>query len=330
MHDHAQDDGHQHAHQHGHRHDHGKAGHGHAHGPGGHHHPAPDKVTTSLIVGVVLNSVFIVAEIFYGLIANSVALLADAFHNAGDVLGLILVWIAVWLAKRRPSPRRTYGYLKTSIFAALLNAAILLVSSGAIAWEAALRLAEPQPIVEGTVIWVAFIGVVINGFSAWLIQRQAGSDINMRGAFLHLAADAALSLGVVVAAIVIGWTGWLILDPLVSLVIVAVIAGATWGLLRDSVQLSLDAVPAGIDHAAVEAYLAGLPGVTAVHDLHIWPLSTTETALTAHLVRPGAGHDDGFLAATADTLRDRFNIGHATLQIEWDAAACRLAPEHVI
>lgn len=326
MHDHAHDDGH----KHNHGHDHGKGGHGHAHGPGGHHHPAPDKVTTSLVVGVVLNSVFIIAEIFYGLIANSVALLADAFHNAGDVLGLVLVWIAVWLAKRRPSPRRTYGFLKTSIFAALLNAAILLVSSGAIAWEAALRLAEPQPIVEDTVIWVAFIGVIINGFSAWLIQRQAGSDINMRGAFLHLAADAALSLGVVVAAVVIGWSGWLILDPLVSLVIVAVIAGATWGLLRDSVALSLDSVPAGIDHAAVEAYLAGLPGVTGVHDLHIWPLSTTETALTAHLVRPDPGPDDAFLAATADALRDRFSIGHATLQIESDGTTCRLAPAHVI
>ncbi len=326
MHDHAHDDGHQHDHG-GHGH---KGGHGHAHGPGGHHHPAPDKVTTSLIIGVVLNSVFIVAEIFYGLIANSVALLADAFHNAGDVLGLVLVWVAVWLARRRPSPRRTYGYLKTSIFAALLNAAILLVSSGAIAWEAALRLAEPQPIVEGTVIWVALIGVVINGFSAWLIQRQAGDDINMRGAFLHLAADAALSLGVVVAAVVIGWTGGLILDPLVSLVIVAVIAGATWGLLRDSVLLSLDAVPAGIDHAAVNAYLAGLPGVTGVHDLHIWPLSTTETALTAHLVRPGAGIDDAFIAATSDGLRDRFRIGHVTLQVEADDTTCRLAPAHVI
>ncbi len=324
MHDHDHD----HAHDEGHKHDHG--GHGHSHGPGGHHHPVPDKVTTSLIIGVVLNSVFIVAEIFYGLIANSVALLADAFHNAGDVLGLVLVWVAVWLAKRRPSPRRTYGYLKTSIFAALLNAAILLVSSGAIAWEAALRLAEPQPIVEGTVIWVALIGVVINGFSAWLIQRQAGDDINMRGAFLHLAADAALSLGVVVAAVVIGWTGWLILDPLVSLVIVAVIAGATWGLLRDSVLLSLDAVPAGIDHAAVDAYLAGLPGVTGVHDLHIWPLSTTETALTAHLVRPGAGIDDAFIAATSDALRDRFKIGHVTLQVEADDTTCRLAPAHVI
>jgi len=319
---------HDHAHDDGHKHDHG--GHGHSHGPGGHHHPVPDKVTTSLVIGVVLNSVFIVAEIFYGLIANSVALLADAFHNAGDVLGLVLVWVAVWLAKRRPSPRRTYGYLKTSIFAALLNAAILLVSSGAIAWEAALRLAEPQPIVEGTVIWVALIGVAINGFSAWLIQRQAGDDINMRGAFLHLAADAALSLGVVVAAVVIGWTGWLILDPLVSLVIVAVIAGATWGLLRDSVLLSLDAVPAGIDHAAVDAYLAGLPGVTGVHDLHIWPLSTTETALTAHLVRPAAGIDDAFIAATADALRDRFKIGHVTLQIEADDTTCRLAPAHVI
>jgi cobalt-zinc-cadmium efflux system protein len=326
MHDHADDDGH----KHDHKHDHAKGGHGHSHGPGGHHHPAPDKVTTSLVVGVVLNSVFIVAEIFYGLVANSVALLADAFHNAGDVLGLVLVWVAIWLAKRQPSPRRTYGYLKTSIFAALLNAAILLVSSGAIAWEAALRLAEPQPIVEGTVIWVALIGVAINGFSAWLIQRQAGDDINMRGAFLHLAADAALSLGVVVAAVVIGWTGWLILDPLVSLVIVAVIAGATWGLLRDSVLLSLDAVPSGIDHQAVDAYLAGLPGVTGVHDLHIWPLSTTETAMTAHLVRPGAGHDDAFLAATAETLRERFNIGHATLQVESDGTTCRLAPAHVI
>ncbi len=323
-----------HDHAHDHQHDHGghgkKGGHDHSHGPGGHHHPVPDKVTTSLIIGVVLNSVFIVAEIFYGLIANSVALLADAFHNAGDVLGLVLVWVAVWLAKRRPSPRRTYGYLKTSIFAALLNAAILLVSSGAIAWEAALRLAEPQPIVEGTVIWVALIGVVINGFSAWLIQRQAGDDINMRGAFLHLAADAALSLGVVVAAVVIGWTGWLILDPLVSLVIVAVIAGATWGLLRDSVLLSLDAVPAGIDHAAVNTYLAGLPGVIGVHDLHIWPLSTTETALTAHLVRPGAGIDDAFIAAASDGLRDRFKIGHVTLQVEADDTTCRLAPAHVI
>ena len=271
----------------------------------------------------------------FGLAAHSVALLADAAHNLGDVLGLLLAWAAAWLGRRRPTRERTYGYGRSSILASLTNAVVLLVSVGAIAVEAVQRLAAGVPAGEvggKTVMVVAACGIVVNGVTAWLFARGRTGDLNVRGAFLHMAADAAVSAGVVVAGLVILLTGWAWLDPVVSLGIVVVILVSTWGLLRDSLNLALDKVPEGVSADRVRAYLVALPGVTEVHDLHIWGLSTTETALTAHLVRPGLGTDDALLRRACHELRDRFGVGHATLQVEDGDPdqPCALAPEHVI
>lgn len=300
-----------------------------------HDHPAvaaDTRLGRRFALGVGLNLGFVVIEATWGIFANSLALLADAGHNLSDVLGLVLAWAATILARRQPSERRTYGLRKSTIMASLANAVLLLVVSGALAWEAVRRFAEPQPVSETEVMMVAALGVVINGATALLFLAGRKRDLNIQGAFLHMAADAGISLGVVLSALAIMVTGWLWLDPATSLVIVAVIAVGTWGLLRNSLDLALDAVPAGIDADAVASYLAGLPGVTAVHDLHIWAMSTTEAALTAHLVRPGAGPDDAWLTDVTDTLRIRFAIPHATLQIENGDGpeACRLAPAHVV
>lgn len=283
-------------------------------------------------IGAALNLLVVIVQIAFGLLANSLALLADAVHNFGDVLGLLLSWGAAWMSGRLPTRARTYGFGRTSILAALVNAAALLVAIGAIGVEAIQRWYAPQPVAGTTVAWVAGLGVLANGVTAALFMSGRHGDLNIRSAFLHMAADALVSLGVLVAALVIGITGWLWLDPAASLVIAAVIAWGTWGLLRDSANLALDAVPPGIDRGAVEDFLRGLPGVAAVHDLHIWALSTTATALTAHLVRPAAGLDDGFLADATAGLRARFAIGHATLQVESGDAAfpCALEPDHVV
>ena len=259
------------------------------------------------------------------------ALLSDAAHNLGDVLGLLLAWGAAWLARRPPTTRRTYGWGRSSILAALVNATILLIGVGAIAVEAVRRLIEPQPVAETTVILVAAAGIVVNGVTALMFLRGRGADINIRAQFLHMAADAAVSLGVVVAGVLILLTGWLWLDPLVSLGIGVVIVVTTWGLLRESVALAMDAVPGGVERDDVQDYLASLPGVVEVHDLHIWGLSTTETALTVHLVCDGDTNERKLHDVTHE-LRDRFGIGHATLQIESDSDAelCRLRPQHVV
>ena len=267
--------------------------------------------------------------------AHSVALLADAAHNLGDVLGLLLAWGAVWLGRRRPTRQRTYGYGRSSILASLTNAVVLLVSVGAIAVEALQRLTAGVPAgqVGGkTVMLVAAAGIAVNGATAWLFARGRKGDLNVRGAFLHMAADAAVSSGVVIAGLVILLTGWAWLDPLVSLGIAALIVVSTWGLLRDSVNLALDKVPEGVNAEAVRSYLSGLPGVTDIHDLHIWGLSTTETALTAHLIRPGLGTDDGFLRRVCEELRNDHGIGHATFQIEDGdpAQPCVLASDEAI
>jgi len=251
------------------------------------------------------------------------------------VLALLLAWGAAWLGRRRPTRERTYGYGRSSILASLANAVVLLVSVGAIAVEAVQRLATgvaAGDVGGRTVMLVAAAGILVNGITAWLFARGRGGDLNVRGAFQHMAADAAVSAGVVVSGLVILLTGWAWLDPAVSLVIAAVILVSTWGLLRDSVNLALDKVPDGVDATAVRSYLAGLPGVTEIHDLHIWGLSTTETALTAHLVRPGAGTDDALLCRACEELRERFGIGHATLQVEDGdpAQPCALAPESVV
>jgi cobalt-zinc-cadmium efflux system protein len=317
-----------------HGHSHGgstQAGHDHSeHGHAGHHHHGPVRYDRSFALGALLNIGFVAVEAVYGLIANSTALLADAGHNLSDVMGLLLAWGAAWLGRRIPQGRYTYGFGNASILASLLNAMILLIAVGAILMEAANRLAAPEPVGETTVMVVAVIGIVINAWTAWLFMGGQKQDINLRGAYLHMAADAAVSLGVVVAALMIRFTGWLWLDPATSIVIALVIVAGTWGLLQESVRLAMDAVPDGIDRAGVERYLAGLPGVAAVHDLHIWPISTTETALTAHLVRPGMDHDDTLLLEISTVLKDRFGIGHATIQVEHDGSCCRLAPADVV
>jgi cobalt-zinc-cadmium efflux system protein len=310
-----------------HSHDHESV---HAHGR--HHHAhGPATFGMAFAVGALLNTGFVAAEVVYGLAANSMALLADAAHNAGDVLSLLLAWGAAVLARRVPSLRRTYGWGRASILAALINAIVLLISVGAIALEAVQRFAEPAPVATDTVIAVALIGVVINGVTAMMFAR-GHDDLNIRATFLHMASDAAVSLGVAAAALVIHFTRFDWIDPATSLVIAVVIVVATWGLLRDSVNLAVDGVPAGIVVQDVEAYLRGLPGVMEVHDLHIWALSTTETALTAHLVHePGTAGEALILRATQE-LSARFRIGHATLQLETAsvADACRLRPAHVV
>jgi cobalt-zinc-cadmium efflux system protein len=312
--------GHAHVHEHDDHDHHGRA-HGHAAASFG----------TAFAVGIGLNLTFVAVEFVYGVLANSVALMADAGHNLSDVLGLVIAWIASVLTRRAPSSRYTYGLGGSSILAALFNAVLLLLAVGAIAWEAVLRLFHPEPVASGTVMTVAAVGIVVNGVTAALFASGRKGDLNIRGAFLHMVADAAVSAGVVVAALVILYTGWFWLDPLASLVIVGVIVWGTWSLLRDSLAMSVDAVPASIDPQAVRSYLASCAGVTAVHDLHIWPLSTTESALTAHLVFPGGHPGDEFLAVAASELRQRFGIGHTTLQIEIsEETACDLAPDHVV
>jgi cobalt-zinc-cadmium efflux system protein len=298
-----------------------------------HHHALPARVTRAFLIGVVLNVGYVLVEAGYGFAVGSLALLADAGHNLSDVLGLLLAWGAAHLSTRPPSRRFTYGLGSTSILAALFNALLLLIAVGGIAWEAVRRLGEPTAVPGTTVMIVAGIGVVINTATALLFLRGRKDDLNIRGAFLHMAADAAVSLGVVLGGLAIATLVWLWLDPLLSLIIAAVILWSTWSLLRESLVLALQAVPAEIEPAEVEAYLGSLPGVSAVHDLHIWAMSTTSVALTAHLVRPDAPADnDAFLCNTAHGLQHRFNIGHATLQIEHDqdASACRLAPSDVV
>jgi cobalt-zinc-cadmium efflux system protein len=277
-----------------------------------------------------LNIGLVIAQVIYGIIANSVALLADAGHNFGDVLGLLLAWAAYGAAQWRPTKRYTYGFRSAPILAALLNSLVLLVATGAIIWEAIRRLSDPGEVAGLTVMIVAGIGIVVNGVSAALLMSGRKSDINIRGAFLHLLGDAGVSVGVVLAGAAIYFTGWYWLDPATSLIVSALIVWGAWGLLRESFQLSLGAVPGNVDQARVENYLSSLPGVTEVHDLHIWAMSTTETALTVHLVRPEIAGDDNFLGECVDELACRFGICHATIQIEQGKRSCDLAPEHVV
>jgi cobalt-zinc-cadmium efflux system protein len=306
---------HSHDHDHDHHHDHGHD-HGHSHGLGGHHHPPPANWNRAFAIGIFLNLGFVAVEAAYGLLADSLALLADAGHNFSDVLSLVLAWGAAALAARQPSARRTYGLRRTTILAALASGLLLLFAIAGIAWEAVGRIREPAPVSGGTMMVVAAIGVLINGFTAMLFARGRHSDLNIRAAFLHMAADAAISVGVVLAGAGVLLLGWVWLDPIISLTIVAIIAWGTWDLLRESADLAVDAVPRGIDPDAVGNYLRGLPGVSDIHDLHIWGLSTTEVALTAHLVMPGGGFTDRFLADTSAELKRRFGIAHSTLQVE--------------
>ena len=280
-------------------------------------------------IGVALNTGFIVAEVVFGLFSHSLTLLADAGHNLGDVLGLIMAWAATNLQERRATQRYTYGLRRSSVLAALFNALLLLVSVGAIAWEAIRRIVHPEPVAGLTIIWVAAIGVVVNGVTAWMFMGGRKSDLNIRGAFLHMAADAGVSVGVVIAGAIIIATGWALLDPIVSLVIVAIILFGTWRLFRDSLNLALDAVPEGIDLNAVKGYLEGLPEVAQLHHLHIWGLSTTETACTAHIVKREPQLDDQLLKRIANGLHERFGIEHTTVQFEaCSEPDCPMESEH--
>lgn len=319
-----------HRHHGHHHHDHGDHVHDHGHDHNQGHVHAPANFGKAFAIGISLNTALVVAEAVYGYIGNSTALLADAGHNLSDVLGLVVAWGASIAARRAPSGRFTYGLRASTILAALANAVFLLVATGAIGWEAILRLREPEPVAGVTVMVVAGIGILINGLTAMLFARGRKDDINIEGAYLHMAADAAVSLGVVVSAALIMWTGWLWLDPVTSLVICATILWSTTSLLRGSIDMSMAAAPRGTDLAAIKAFLLARPGVSAIHDLHVWPISTTETALTCHLVMPDGAGDD-FLMETADLLKASYRIGHTTLQIERRSDnGCALAPDHVV
>ena len=305
---------HHHGHDHG-GHDHGHS-HGHGHGHGHGHSHAPASFDRAFAIGIALNIAYVLAESGAGLWTGSVALLADAGHNLSDVLGLAVAWGGATLARTRPTKRFTYGLKGSTILAALANALLLMIALGAIVLEAAQRFNAPPPLAGLTVSMVAGLGIVVNAVTAWLFAGGRHGDVNIRGAYLHMLADAAVSAGVVVAGVVIWWTGIGWIDPLVSIVIAALIFWQTWGLLRETVEMSLAAVPRGIDYDRVQAALLGLDGVTAVHDLHIWPMSTTEPILTAHLVMPAGHPGDAFLDGVHELLHDRFGIGHATLQVE--------------
>lgn len=301
-----------HHHAHDHHHDHHAHDH-HAHGSSSHD---PANHGRAFIIAIVLNSLFVAVEFGYGLIANSTALMADAGHNLSDVLGLALAWGAAILARKAPNERYTYGLRSSSILAALTNAMFLLVACGAIAWEALMRFSQPPTVASLTVSLVAVVGIVINGVSAWLFMAGSKGDLNIRGAYLHMAADAVISLGVAITGVAMLFTGWYWLDPIVSLLIVGVIVVGTWGLLRESTQLALSAVPEHIDVAAVDTYLRQCAGVSDIHDLHIWGMSTTESALTVHLVMPAGYPGDVFMDNIMQTLNERFSIHHSTLQVE--------------
>ena len=305
--------------------------HTHSHGAGCGHGLSTGSLDRAMAAGVALNTLFVAAEAVAGVTAGSLALLADAGHNAGDVLGLLLAWGASWLARRPPSRRYTWGLRRSTIYAALANAVLLLVACGGIAWEAVHRLQSPAPVAGPIVIAVASLGVVINTLTA-LLFLKGQSDANVRGAFLHMAADAAVSLGVVLAGAAIALTGATWIDPVTSLVVAAVIVAGTWGLFRESLDLALDAVPRGVEPEAIEAALAALPGVREVHDLHVWGASTSEISLTAHLVAADGTDHDRLLADAEAVLRERFRVAHSTIQIEGPAACeqCRQRPADVL
>ncbi len=309
-----------HTHDH---HDHDHAGHDHS-GPGdahaGHSHAGhshmPADFGRAFAIGITLNVIYVIAQASFGLAAHSLALLSDAGHNLGDVVGLLLAWGATLLARRQATTEFTYGFRRGTILASLANAMLLLIAVGGITWEAIRRFGEHEEVAGMTVVWVAAGGIFINWVTAMLFMSGRKGDLNVRGAFLHMAADAAVSAGVVVAGILIFFTGWWWLDPTVSLLINVVIVWGTWGLLRDSMKLAMDAVPAGIDLENVQQYFGQVAGIRDFHHLHIWPLSTTETALTVHLVKPDPSGDDALLGAVSRELSERFGIGHATIQLE--------------
>jgi cobalt-zinc-cadmium efflux system protein len=287
----------------------------HHHGGMGHAH-SPPSFGRAFAIGTTLNIGYVIVQVIFGIAAHSLMLVADAGHNLGDVLGLVLAWWASYLTRQPATDQRTYGMRRSSILAALANAIFLLVAVGGISWEAIRRFGDKSAVAGWTVIWVAAIGIVINLGTALLFQAGREGDLNIRGAFLHMAADAAVSFGVVIAGVLILFTGWHWLDPTVSLLINAIIVYGTWHLLRDSFNLAMDAVPPGVNVADVRRYLQSIPAITDAHHLHIWALSTTETALTVHLVKPDPSDDDGLIQRINHELTERFGIGHATIQLE--------------
>ncbi|MDI1302056.1 MAG: cation diffusion facilitator family transporter [bacterium] len=305
------DDAQGHHDDHGHDHSHDHHGHG--------HHHAPASFNRAFAIGIALNLAFVAVEAFYGWKVDSLALLADAGHNLSDVAGLVLAWVGALAGRFLPDARHTYGWKRASILAAFINSVVLLVAMGSLAWEALHRLQSPQPLQGMTIMVVAGIGIVINTATALLFMRGGEHDLNIRGAFLHMAADALVSAGVVIAAALALWQGWTWLDPVASLLIAVVIVAGTWSLLRQSVHLLFDGVPPGVDLHAVQDFLESLPGVTRVHDLHIWAMGTTEIALTAQLVMPDGHPDDAFLQSVTTQLHERFRIEHSTIQIMREA-----------
>lgn len=321
-------------HANGHTHDHAHDGHDHAHGFGHHHVHAPASFGKAFAIGITLNVVYLAAEATWGVLSNSLALLADAGHNLSDVLALAAAWLAEVLSKRSPSARFTYGLRRSSILSALSNAVILLVVTGGVAWESIGRLFDPTAVAGKTVMIVAAVGILVNGGTAMLFASGQKNDLNIRGAFLHMVSDAITSLAVVIAGGLVLLTGLTWIDPAISLAISILVVLTTWGLLRDSLDLSLDAVPRSVSYARVEAYLRALPGVADLHDLHIWALSTTETAMTVHLVHttPDGTEAASLLHRATDGLRTEFNIQHPTIQVE-DAlyvSACPLTDPHSV
>jgi len=306
--------------------------HEHVHEPGNGHVHAPKDFGRAFVIGIGLNLALVIAQVVFGLLAHSLALVADAGHNFADVLGLVLAWWASRLAKSPPTKERTYGMGSASILAALANAIFLLVTMGMVAWEAILRLETPQHVHGSIVIWVAALGIVVNGASAALFYSGRKGDLNVRGAFLHLASDAGISVGVVLAGVAILLTGRLWIDPVASLLITAIIIYGTWGLFRDAMRLALQAVPPGINIAEVRLWLEARPGVKEVHDLHVWAMSTTQVALTAHLVKPDGKMDDEMLNEIAEEMEHRFQIQHVTLQWERGDGTrpCPQAPDSVV
>jgi cobalt-zinc-cadmium efflux system protein len=302
----------------------------HAHDHHDHHAHGATNFGAAFAIATALNLGLVVAQIVYGLAANSVALLADAGHNFGDALGLVLAWGAYRLGRAAPTERFTYGFRSASILSALINAILLLVATGAIAWEAIQRFGRPEQTNGVTVMVVAGAAIAVNGLAARLLMAGGKDDLNIRSAFAHLAADAAVSAGVVIAGAVLLLTGWTWVDPVASLLVSVAIVWGTWGLLWESLHLSMNAVPQGVSIANVRGYLGNLPGVAGVHDLHIWAMSTTETALTVHLVCDGGHAGDAFLMDTAHELEHRFGVRHATIQVETGERDCRLAPTSVI
>jgi len=280
------------------------------------HTHAPKNYNLSFAIGIALNVSFVIVELFYGVLADSIALIADAWHNLSDVLSLVLAWGASYLASKAATPRRTYGLRRLTILASLFSSILLLIALGGIAWESIERLFSPDPVKGYVVITVAAIGVIINTITALLFVSGQKHDLNLRAAYLHMAADAGISFGVVLAGIAIVFTGWLWLDPVISLLIVLVVLVGTWNLLKDSLNLSIDAVPKDIDIVDVIEYLNALDGVSQIHDLHVWALSTRQNALSVHLVRSEEITDNTFLQAIQEHLHHEFNIGHATIQVE--------------